>query len=134
MYPGTCEHCGGSANWTVIGGIVHYYCQAECDGFRQIELDLRDPVVQDRADLHRRGASREVSQSPDLSDSHLPTSGPGILPLFPTLLEAVEPLESPSRRLRRSPGSFDAWRARLAQLVGLLFRVESVPPESDDPR
>ena len=40
--PCVCDHCGGPANWTFMGDILHYFCYAECDGFRQLALGLGD--------------------------------------------------------------------------------------------
>jgi len=33
-----CDHCGGPAVWTFIGGEPFYHCEEQCDGFRQLEL------------------------------------------------------------------------------------------------
>ena len=37
----SCDHCKGRASWTVIDGLVHYYCRGQCDGFAQ--LDVLEP-------------------------------------------------------------------------------------------
>ena len=35
-----CDYCAGPANWTMIGGELHFYCISRCDGFENLELDL----------------------------------------------------------------------------------------------
>ena len=38
----TCDFCGGPANWNFVRGEAYFHCQALCDGFNQLDLDLGD--------------------------------------------------------------------------------------------
>ena len=42
--PWKCEHCGADAWWNVSRGVVYYICQARCDGWAQLTLDLTTTV------------------------------------------------------------------------------------------
>ena len=33
-----CECCAGPAVGTIVDGVAYYHCEAECDGFSQLEL------------------------------------------------------------------------------------------------
>ena len=39
-----CPDCHGPAVWTLFAGEPYYYCEGECDGFRQLELFETDGV------------------------------------------------------------------------------------------
>jgi len=115
MHPGTCEHCGGSANWTMINGVMHYFCVEQCAGFRQLELNLGDPVVQDPLDQGQREASRMVYRSLDRSGKLLPTEDPEVLPLSPT-----QPAEA------SVPGSLDPHQLRLKDMYDGLTALQKL--------
>jgi len=134
MHPGTCGDCGGSANWTIIHGVMHYFCIEQCDGFRQLDLDLRDQILQGRADLDRHGASLKGSQSLDRLETHHPTLGPAPRPQSPTPpSEGLVPGSRDPRQLRLQDTT-DESRARLEQLGDLGDRDEPVLPWCDDPK
>lgn len=109
MHPGSCEDCGGSASWTIIEGVMYYFCVEQCAGFMQIEMNLADAWAPQGAVPDQRGSSRKESQSGGLSDYPRPIEVQLEPPQLPT-----EPEESPepeSLDQRRFPwqGTSDGW-------------------------
>lgn len=146
MYPGTCQDCGGSAHWTIIAGLMHYYCQAECDGFMQTELAFEEENIEVLPEPDP-GAPMMLFEARDRSDSNLRVSrSPGrlgflhpIAGLARRLLSLATPsshwrLETPDPDLLPWQGRTDGYSKRLEQLVVRFDRAFAAQPPTSNPK
>lgn len=134
MWIGSCELCGGSANWCVIGGAVHYYCLAQCDAFMQCELILGDLPWWKLSGRYRHAASQKESVLRDQLGSRRPSAGHVRKRHSPKPAFERPAPENPDQYQFPWLDTIDESRARQELLDDLLDQAAAALPESDDPK